>query len=121
MQEEQWREVLKRHYSPEELQHWQDNPPPEGFDQADYSRRWAELGARIEAALPPDPAGAEAQAFVAEWEALLAPFKAVATPQMMAGAQRFWDNADQYRGEVQMPFSAEVLAFIREAQGSASR
>ncbi|MEA3014500.1 MAG: MerR family transcriptional regulator, thiopeptide resistance regulator, partial [Sphingomonadales bacterium] len=57
---------------------------PAGFDQEAYNRQWADLGGRIAAALPLDPAGAEAQAFYGEWQALLAPFKAVATPEMMA-------------------------------------
>lgn len=119
MDEPQWKKVLEDHYSPEELEHWAANPPPQGFDQAEYSRKWKELGDRIEAALPLDPGSQQALAFVAEWNALLAPFKAVATPQMMEGASRFWQNADAYRGEVQMPFSPAVLAFIREAQAAA--
>jgi DNA-binding transcriptional MerR regulator len=52
MEEENWKKALERHYPPEELARWADNLPPPGFDQADYSRRWKELGARIEAALP---------------------------------------------------------------------
>jgi DNA-binding transcriptional MerR regulator len=55
MEAENWKQALERHYTPEQLAHWADNPPPAGFDQEDYSRRWAELGARIEAALPLDP------------------------------------------------------------------
>lgn len=119
MEAEQWKEALKRHYSPEELAHWAENPPPADFDQEAYGRRWQELGARIEAALPLDPAGDEAQAFVKEWDDLLAPFRAVATPQMMAGAQSFWEKAGEQPGAMPMPFSAEVLRFIREAQASA--
>jgi hypothetical protein len=105
MADDNWKQVLGQHYSQEELAHWAENPPPAGFDQDIYARQWQELGARIEAALPLDPAGEQAQAFVAEWDALLAPFRAVATPQMMAGAQSFWEQADQYRDQVQMPFS----------------
>jgi DNA-binding transcriptional MerR regulator len=115
MEQEQWKKALERHYSGEELAHWAENPPPEGFDQADYSRRWEELGGRIEAALPLDPASAEAQAFVAEWNELLAPFRAVATPQMMEGARRFWQNSEQPAGELKMPFSPAVWQFIQSA------
>jgi DNA-binding transcriptional MerR regulator len=116
MADDNWKQVLGQHYSQEELAHWAENPPPAGFDQDTYARQWQELGARIEAALPLDTASDQAQAFVAEWDALLAPFRAVATPQMMAGAQSFWEQADQYRDRVQMPFSPEVFRFIQAAQ-----
>lgn len=121
MENENWKKALERHYTSEELGHWADNPSPEGFDQEAYSRQWRELGARIEAALPLDPASAEAQAFVKEWDDLLAPFRAVATPRMMAGAKRFWENREAWQGEVQAPFSPEVMDFIRAAQAAASR
>lgn len=120
MSDNAMKQVLEKHYTPEELAHWAENPPPQGFDQEAYARQWQELGARIEAALPLDPASDEAARFVAEWEQLLAPFKAVATPQMMEGAQRFWDNAEQHRGEMQLPFSPAVMAFIRSAQAARS-
>ena len=121
MQEQEWKKVLDDHYSPEELEHWRQNPPPAGFDQAEYGRKWKALGDRIEAALPLDPKSDEAQAFVAEWDALLEPFRKVATPQMMEGAANFWDNAEHYRGQVEMPFSAAVMTLIREAQAAARR
>jgi DNA-binding transcriptional MerR regulator len=116
MSDDNWKNVLEKQYTPEELVHWAENPPPAGFDQNAYAGQWQDLGARIEAALPLDPASAEAQTLVSEWETLLAPFKAVATPQMMEGARHFWDNAEQHSGEVQLPFSPEVMAFIRSAQ-----
>ncbi len=31
----------------------------------------------------------------------------------------FWDNADQYRGKVEMPFSRQVMDFIGRAQSAA--
>lgn len=115
MEAEHWKKALERHYTPEERAHWAQNPPPAGFDQADYSRRWEALGARIEAALPLDPASAEAQGFVAEWNALLAPFRAVATPNMMRGAQGFWQSGAAFEGEARPSFSREVMDFITAA------
>ncbi|MGE3871289.1 MAG: MerR family transcriptional regulator [Pseudorhodoplanes sp.] len=120
MEAEKWKAALERHYAPEELAHWAENPPPADFDQEAYSRKWSELGARIEAALPLDPAGTEAQAFVKEWNDLLAPFRAVATPQMMEGAQRFWEKAEQHWAGMQMPFSPAVMRFIQEAGAARS-
>ena len=73
----------------------------------------ADLIARIEAALPMDPASPEARAFYDEWQALLAPFKAIATPAMMQGVGKMYDNIDQWKGEQKPPFSSEVWAFIK--------
>lgn len=115
METENWKKVLEGHYTPEELAHWARNPPPAGFDQADYSRRWEELGARIEAALPLDPASEEAQAFVAEWKALLAPFRAVASPEMMKGAAGFWQSGTAFEGPAKPPFLREVMEFVTAA------
>lgn len=113
-----WKRALERHYTPEELAHWADNPPPAGFDQADYSRRWEELGARIEAALPLDPASSEAQAFVAEWNDLLEPFRAVATPEMTRGAKGFWESGAAFEGELKPPFSRAAMDFILAASAA---
>ncbi|HEX8621341.1 MAG TPA: MerR family transcriptional regulator [Allosphingosinicella sp.] len=118
MEAESWKQALERHYTPEELAEWARNPPPAGFDQADYSRRWEELGVRIEAALPLDPACAEAQAFVAEWNALLEPFRAVATPEMVRGAKGFWESGAAFEGGAKPPFSRAVMEFILAASAA---
>ncbi len=120
MEAESWKKVTDRYLSDEEKAHWAGQGMPEGFDQEAYSRQWSELSARIEAALPLDPAGAEAQALLAEWNALLAPFTAVATPGMMSGAARLYDRMDDWRSEQQPPFSMAVWRFIQEA-GRAQR
>lgn len=93
---------------------------PADFDQAAYAARWSELSARIEAALPLDPAGDAAQAFVAEWQALLAPFCAVATPAMTAGVTAMYDDAANWHGDQASPIAPAVWSFIRAA-GAARR
>jgi DNA-binding transcriptional MerR regulator len=117
MEDENWKRVVDRYFSAEEQAHWAERQKdlPAGFDQAAYGRQWAELGARIEAALPLDPAGAEAQAFYGEWQALLAPFKAVATPRMMAGAADLYGRMDEWKGDQQPPFSSAVWALMQAA------
>lgn len=117
MEQENWKAVADRYFSPEEQAHWAERQTdlPAGFDQEAYGRQWAELGARIEAALPLDPAGAEARAFYDEWQALLAPFKAVATPEMMAGASNLYNRMDEWKGDQQPPFSGEVWALMQAA------
>lgn len=74
--------------------------------------------ANLEAALPLDPGSAPAQAFYDEWQQLLAPFTAVASPQMMEGASRVWSGMDQWSGKEgmpQAPFSKQVWEFVRAA------
>jgi DNA-binding transcriptional MerR regulator len=110
MDHENWKEVADRYFRPEEQARWAERMAdvPAGFDQEAYSRQWAELSGRIEAALPLDPAGAQAQA-------LLAPFKAVATSEMMAGASDLYNRMDEWRGDQQPPFSMDVWTFIQAA------
>ena len=116
MEQENWKKVADRYFSPEEQARWAERMPggPADFDSDAYNRQWAELGTRIAAALPLDPAGVEAQAFYDEWQALLAPFKAVATPEMMAGAANLYNRMDEWQGDQQPPFSMEVWRFIQE-------
>jgi DNA-binding transcriptional MerR regulator len=117
MEDENWKTVADRYFSPGEQAHWAERGKdlPAGFDQEAYGRQWAALGGRIEAALPLDPAGAEAQAFYDEWQALLAPFKAVATPEMMAGTRNLYNRMDEWKGDQQPPFSGEVWALMQAA------
>ena len=86
---------------------------PADFDQAAYSAQWADLAARIEAALPLDAGSPQARAFYDEWMALLAPFTAIATPAMMQGVTKMYDRMDEWKGEQQPPFSPAVWAFIK--------
>ena len=116
MAEENWKKVTDRYYSEAEKEEWASRMPalPEGFDLEAYNRQWTELGARIEAALPLDPTSAEARALHDEWQALLAPFTAVATPGMMAGAANLYNRMDEWEGEQKPPFSMAVWRFIQE-------
>lgn len=115
MQPEDWKKVTDRYFSKEEQAHWAEHPPKGDFDQADYSRKWKELGDRVQAAIPLGPHSPEAQALYDEWQELLAPFTAVATPQMMAGATRFYERMDEWNGEVpNAPFTPEAFGFIQE-------
>lgn len=122
MEAENWKKVADRYYTPEEQARWAERMKEvaPGFDQADYSRRWAELGARIEAALPLDPASSEAQAFLDEWQALLKLFSDVATPEMMQGATNLYNRMDEWQDVQQPPFSKAVWEFM-QAAGAARR
>ena len=115
MQPEDWKKVTDRYFSEEEKEHWAKHPPKGDFDQAEYSRKWAELGRRVEAVIPFGPDSPQAEAIYDEWQALLAPFKAVATPQMIQGATRFYERMDEWHGEIpNAPFTPEAFRFIQE-------
>lgn len=116
MAAENWKNVTDRYFSEAEKEEWASRMPamPEGFDMEAYNRQWTDLAARIEAALPLDPKSAEARAYYDEWQALLAPFKAVATPNMMAGATNLYNRMDEWKDEQKPPFSMDVWKFIQE-------
>jgi DNA-binding transcriptional MerR regulator len=117
MEEQRWKEVTDRYFTPEEQADFAKQMarmPPE-FSQVDYNAKWKDLGARIKAALPLDPASAEARAFADEWAALLAPFNAVATPAMKAGVARMYENMGSWHGQADPGFDVEVFQFIKAA------
>jgi DNA-binding transcriptional MerR regulator len=116
----QWRAVIDRHFTDAEQAEWAERQAalPADFDQAAYQAQWADLGQRIEAALPLDPASSEAQAFLAEWQALLAPFASVATSEMWAGAKRLHDSRAEWDGQADPGFSGTVWQFIQAADAA---
>jgi DNA-binding transcriptional MerR regulator len=115
VEHENWSAIGDRYFGPEAKADFAASMPkiPADFDQAAYSAKWAELSGRIEAALPMDPTSDKARGFYEEWQALLAPFAAVATPAMMQGVSRMYDNIGEWQGEQKPPFSADVWAFIK--------
>ena len=123
MQPEDWKKVTDRYFSEEDREHWAKHPPEGDFDQAEYSRKWKDLGDRVQAAIPKGAGSPEAQALYDEWIELLKPFTAVATPQMLEGAKRLYDRMPEWENDVPAPFTSEAYAFIREVakQRSVSR
>src|SRR5205814_1420525 len=116
MEAQDWKKVTDRYFSPEEQARWAEKmkDTPVEFDQAEYGRKWKELGSRVEAAIPLGPDSADAQALYDEWQGLLAPFKAVATPEMMSGATKLYERLNEWRGDVPAaPFTPEAFKFIQ--------
>ncbi|HMC90920.1 MAG TPA: MerR family transcriptional regulator [Allosphingosinicella sp.] len=120
MQAESWKKVADRYYTPEERAHWAERMKamPGDFGQAEYSRAWADIAARIEAALPMDPVSPQAQAFLDEWKALLKPFTDIASPQMMQGATNLYNRMDEWQDEYKPPFPKAVWEFVLAAGGA---
>ncbi|GGB29652.1 hypothetical protein GCM10011380_19010 [Sphingomonas metalli] len=122
MEDQNWKAVSDRYLSEQGKADFAEaaKAMPADFDQAAYSAAWTELSGRIAAALPLDPRSAEADALYAEWQALLAPFARIATPEMATGVTRLYDDMASWQGEQSPPFPAEVWTFIRSV-GEARR
>src|SRR5438270_6430631 len=89
MEAQDWKKVTDRYFSPEEQARWAEKmkDAPAEFDQAEYSRKWKDLGDRVEAAISKGPDSHDAQALYDEWQALRAASTAVATAALH---QRAW-------------------------------
>ncbi|MDP1027997.1 MerR family transcriptional regulator [Sphingomonas sp. KR1UV-12] len=113
MEQQNWKAVSDRYLSAQAEADFADAAMPADFDQAAYAAQWTDLSARIAAALPLDPHSAEAGALFDAWQALLAPFTQVATPAMMAGVTRMYDDMPNWQDEQAPPFPHDVWTFIR--------
>ena len=122
-QSDAWKTVTDRYMDEEAKADFAKAMPEMGtvFDQTDYAVKWKDLGARIKAALPLDPASTQALNFVREWFALLAPFTAVATPAMWEGSRNMYAKMGEWEGQsaADPGFDAATFAFIGEATAAA--
>lgn len=114
-----WATITDRYMSEQAKADFAKTMPQLGdaFDQQKASADWRDLGDRIKAALPMDPASDEALAFVREWFALLAPFSAVATPAMWDGSRAMYADIDNWQGKsaADPGFDGEVWRFVNVA------
>ena len=120
-EQQKWKSVTDRYMSDEAKADFDRALPAMGdtFDAEATGAKWTDLGARIKAAMPMDPASAAAQAFVAEWNALLEPFTRIATPAMMADTRQMYANMDKWEGQADPGFDHEVFLFIQAASAAA--
>lgn len=88
---------------------------PADFDNDAHNAKWKDLSNRIKTALPLDPASPRAQAFLDEWNEMIRPFLAVASPEMLQGVHNLHENIEQWEGDVEYPFDAEVFRFHQRA------
>lgn len=120
MSQDQWKAVTDRYFSPQEQAEWAEKMGTlgEDFDQQAYAAQWKALGDEIKAALPMDPAGEAAAGFVQRWFALLKPFTDVATPAMMQGTMKMYDDMPNWPAQADPGFDAEVWGFIKLASAA---
>ena len=95
-----WKKVADHYYSAEDQARWRDKMGalPADFDPAAYQAKWTDLGGRIAAALPMEPGSTQAQAYLAEWNALLAPFNMAADARMKTESVAMYDRMDEWSG-----------------------
>ena len=119
-QAQAWKEVVDQYYTPEQQAEWREQMTgaPE-FSQGAYLDKWRALSARIEAALPLDPASAAALVFVREWFTLLEPFSRNATPEMWEGSVRMYSEMENWQDKGETGFSKRVWDFINAASRNA--
>jgi DNA-binding transcriptional MerR regulator len=119
-QTQAWKDVIDTYYTPAEQAEWQQRmaQAPE-FKQDAYLDQWRALSARIEAALPLDPASDAALAFVREWFTLLEPFSRNASKAMWEGSARMYSDMSSWEGKVDPGFSTRVWEFINLAAKAA--
>ena len=82
--------------------------------QAKVSQDWAELIGDVEASLGEDPAGPKGQALAARWRELVRGFTG-GDPEIQAGLNKMYSDAQNWPGEMKKPYSDDVDRFIRRA------
>ncbi len=115
--------LMERYMSAEQKQAFDRSVAalPPDFDNEAHNARWKDLSERIKAALPMDPASPQAQAFLAEWDEMIRPFLAVASPEMLEGVHHFNERIEEWDGEADSPFDAEVYRFHQAAHEASER
>lgn len=111
------RAFFEKHFTRDQHDDWQDmtarlraEVDPDAYDNA-----WRTLSAEIRSALPLDPASGEAQAFLARWDALLEPFRRVASTQQQTMARTMWTNVGEWGEHARQPATQAVTDFISAA------
>jgi DNA-binding transcriptional MerR regulator len=115
MSQEKWFEEAKSFMTDEQREFFAQvrEAIPTDVDRTGASEKFDALNARVKAALPLDPASDEAQALLAERDAMLAPFLAAMPAEMKAMSKTLGEKIRQ--GELASPIDAEVHRFYKEA------
>lgn len=110
-----WQKVADRYYTAEDQARWRQKMGalPNDFDPNAYQAKWTDLGSRIAAALPLDPASDTAQVYLAEWNELLKPFNMAADARMKTETVAMYDRMDEWSGDASPGFTKAVWDFIK--------
>ncbi|MEO6092321.1 MAG: MerR family transcriptional regulator [Novosphingobium sp.] len=112
-----WDNIVDRFWSGDAKgQFWEKR---EELRKALSAGAWVDLGTRIKATLPLDPASEQALDFVKEWYALLEPLRPLATKEMIESSSRMFESMGEWQGSTSPGFDVEVWNFIHEASMAA--
>ena len=118
LEEENWRRALSRYWTDEEQERWKSalNAAFPGDCQAQAGQDWADLTARIEAAIAKGtkPDSAAAIALGQDWMALQQPYMD-ALPEYWPRMARMYAEMDQWSHLASPPFSKAVLDYVKAA------
>jgi DNA-binding transcriptional MerR regulator len=115
MSQEKWFEEASGFMSEEQREGFRQAKAamPADLDRNAAMEKFNALNARIKAALPLDPSGEQAQAFLDERDAMLKPFLAAMPAVMKEMSNALREKIKQ--GELASPIDADVDRFYREA------
>jgi len=120
MVEDAWNEVFEKYYSAEDMERWkQAKATSDEAEQSAYGQAWAELIARVEAAMAAGvaPNDARAVALAQEWYDLQAPMVEKLGRETWNKAVKMYAEMDQWQTPtVKAPFSPEVYAWVCAAR-----
>jgi DNA-binding transcriptional MerR regulator len=123
MTDDGWTDVFARYYAPEDMERWrQAKAMTDTPTQEEYGRSWAELIARVEAAMGDaiTPSDARAMALACEWCDLQKPMVEKLGAATWTKAGKMYAEMDQWQTEtVRAPFSADVYEFVSAAVDAA--
>ncbi len=115
-----WRAIFDKYFSAEQQTRWSalNERLAKAIDPAAYNQAWADLATDIKRALPLAPGSEAAQALLDRWNALLEPFRRVASETEQREAASFWSRVGDWGSAVATPVNGEVVAFIMAAQSA---
>lgn len=116
-----WRAVFDRYFPKERQIAWQDlnTRLANKVDPRKHNEDWLSLISDIKSALPLPPGSARARRLLARWDALMAPFNAVASTREKAEARAFWSRIGEWGTSVGHPMTQDVADFVRNARAAA--
>lgn len=115
MSQEKWFEEASGFMTDEQREFFRQvkEAMPTDVDRTGATEKFNALNARIKAALPLDPTSDEAQRFLEERDAMLAPFLAAMPPEVKEMSKNL--SAKIKQGELASPIDADVHRFFKEA------
>ncbi len=88
---------------------------PQGTTLQELMERWASIARKTDAAIPHGPTSLQAREVLRGFDALVAPFAALAADVTDADRAALWNDAAELPNAVSMPLNREQMEFIKAA------